>query len=152
MTTHIKSRRWTKEKVEAHRRKLQKEWKNLPAGSSKFASFRKCQTSSAQVRYMIHKPELLKERVARVVAMHEKEFSLKSPSGVIYKGKNIAQFIRDYSCLFTEFELGVTSSAIRKCKIPGATPANRASFGLVSLIPGRKHQRLSWHGWTWAHT
>lgn len=59
-------------------------------------------------------------------------YSLISPKGELFEGKNLAFFVRDHSDLFPN--------------------EKRAYYGLSRLRPSIEHPRKKWHGWRWTDT
>ena len=81
-----------------------------------------------------------------VTNVHAKNFHLRSPNGVDYHGRNIAEFVRSHPHLFTTEEL--------RPKPESRCGTSRAAFQLTRLRP-KDHARKqlnSWHGWTWIST
>ena len=71
------------------------------------------------------------KQIENLVISNALTYQFKSPTGKIYKGQNIGNFISNNPKLFTEDEY------------------KKAHDGLGSLNPKRKRAHRSWHGWTW---
>ena len=64
-------------------------------------------------------------------------YSLLSPEGTHYRGKNILQFVREHPDLFDKGDVDWTNGGCHAAK------------KLRSLRPGLQHSRKTWKGWTW---
>lgn len=66
------------------------------------------------------------------------DYSLMSPSGVVFIGRNYARFVAEHQELFA----GISASAEN-------AKAEAADVALMKLAPWVRHRRPSWNGWTW---
>jgi hypothetical protein len=77
------------------------------------------------------------------------KFILRSPDGVVYKGRNVLHFVRKHEELFapedTVWRRSPRAGIRRKTR---GHPQCRASKGLANLFGESEHVRYSWKGWT----
>lgn len=81
------------------------------------------------------------------------EYSLRSPEGIIFSGRNLVEFVRTHEELFAPSDVvwrptkyKRTSPVIKVRATPGLHC--RASKGLTNLFGENKNVRHSWKGWT----
>lgn len=67
-----------------------------------------------------------------------KYWSVRSPSGEVFRFQNLAHFVRSHRDFFTADELRIMSGQ-----------AIYAAMGIGMLRPDRARHIGSWHGWTW---
>ena len=89
-------------------------------------------------------PGLYKNLGKRAAERQAKPWLLVSPKNVVFRFKNLSQFIRDNKAMFDEADM----VWVRPPKGGGGQTC-RASYGLASLSPRRKHPHGSWKGWRW---
>jgi hypothetical protein len=78
-------------------------------------------------------------------------FCLRSPDGVIYKGRNVLNFVRTHENFFDPVDVVWKPQKQRSGRTRRAHPQCRASKGLASLFGQSHHVRFSWKGWTRAY-
>ena len=110
-----------------------------------------------KVQWKAGMPERIKSSIAGTEASpltgrHEtnkaaKMFSLLSPNGRVYTGKNLRLFVRNSPHLFEPDDV-----VWKPYKEKHAADWCRAANGLASLSPNKKHPLNVWKGWTWYGT
>ena len=77
------------------------------------------------------------------------KFSLRSPDGVVYKGRNIRDFVRTHEDLFDPQDVIWRRQTRKKpSRVNSSFESCLASKGLASLYGVSEHVRFSWKGWT----
>lgn len=73
-----------------------------------------------------------------------RSYALVAPDGTVYRGRNLAHFVREHRELFDPAD-------VRPREDRPTSLICRATIGLGQLRPGRKMERqpASWKGWTW---
>ena len=77
------------------------------------------------------------------------KFRFRSPDGVVYKGRNVLNFVRAHENLFDPEDVVWRRPPLQRAKSKRlAHPQCRASKGLANLFGESKFVRFSWKGWT----
>lgn len=113
-------------------RKTHPEWNDL-----RLKALRSSEKAKAAVKKLLERPE----RQPGIQNQRSADWSLRDARGKVHKFRNVAHFVRENKHLFPE---GTTV-----LKYKNGRKYTNAENGLSLLRPTNKHQRGSWHGWTW---
>src|SRR4029077_6755153 len=125
-----------------------KDWRNLPAmlkGQKIAAGPEAREKAAAKLR---DRPQTATLTARTPLNVNAKMFHLRSPSGRIYRGRNLTYFIRTHPGLFDPPDLvwRVWSNATHRRHLK--SPVCPAYRGLSSLSWSGQSWRGSWKGWT----